>query len=195
MWLNRSNKIKISKKLINNQIDRLEENDIDDMIWLNKTRSIIINSFGENSSEASFINSFHFKKRGSPYWGEPEISAIPGAKAQVKRFLTECLETIDSHRSIKQVSVNQNILQKMSDTAVWSLISVALVGLPSMGYMAGNYVSDLKNVELRQELKNLQDSLSKTKLIPQTLWKAPVGSKPAEKELIRDKSAKSNLPR
>lgn len=91
------------------------------MIWLNKTRSIIINSFGESSSEASFINSFHFKKRGSPYWGEPEISAIPGAKAQVKKFLTECLEAIDTHSPVKQKKNNQNILLTMSDTAIWTL--------------------------------------------------------------------------
>lgn len=73
--------------------------------------------------------------------------------------------------------------------------SIALVGLPSMGYMAGNYVSDVKSIELRQELKNLRDSLSKNRSVPQGLRTSSVNSKPKGKEQIGGKSTKSNLPK
>jgi hypothetical protein len=153
--------VKKAIDILKNQKEKLDRpNEFHrDENWVFQTASYIKDFFGDKSTEFSFISQFSFGVLRSNWDSDKDVSRwIADKPIQVKKFLDNCIETLQ-HKGLFQHQ-RQNFLYRLSDTALWTIISIAVPGLISVGLFFGNMYSDRQNIELRQENKLLKDSLT-----------------------------------
>ncbi|GAB2797018.1 hypothetical protein GCM10027275_47990 [Rhabdobacter roseus] len=145
--------------ILKTQKDKLDDFGNENLNWVFQTASYIKDFFGEDSPEFSFISQFSFNVKASS-WDRPEDVRRWLAEKPIvaKRFLDNCIETLEQKGLFKQPK--QNFLNQLSETALWTLIPLIGTGLLSIGLFFGNLYSDKQNIELRQENKLLKDSLN-----------------------------------
>lgn len=125
--------------------------------WVFQTASYIKDFFGDKSTEYSFIAQFHFYVKSTSWDSDKDVSRWLSEKpVEAKKYLDNCIETLQ-HKGLVH---KPNFLQRFSDNALWASISIILPMIWGFGFLIGQYTSDVKNFELRQENKSLKDSLS-----------------------------------
>ncbi len=129
-----------------------------DKRWVIQTQDYIKYFFGENSPQYDYIRNtaFDYYK----YTNESDkdiIERIQRTKIIYIRFLEDCIEIIENKGIINQ---NHNFLERINNQTLITVILFLISGLLYVGYLFGVSTTDSKNVELRQENKQLQDSLS-----------------------------------
>jgi hypothetical protein len=149
-------------EILKRQRDKLDDKNLpNDDTWVFQTASFVKDFFGEDSTEYNWISQFEFRTLVSSYWSdEQRRAAINDKPRQAKQFLNDCIDTIKIKGPYKPPKTN--FLNAISDTALWTLIPLIGTILFSSGFFIGQYSTDLKNIELRQDLKHLKDSLSAT---------------------------------
>jgi hypothetical protein len=134
-------------------------NILKDETWVFQTASYIKDFFGENSSEYTFISKFEFKAYYTNYGSEQDAVRELNAKTpKAKKYLENCIETISNKGLYKQPKTN--FLNRISETALWTIISISFTGLIYVGFFFGNLYSDKQNIELKTENEKLKDSIS-----------------------------------
>lgn len=143
--------------ILNRQRDRAEKqthphNDT----WVVQTTEHIKDFFGENSMQYSYIKDFRFF--AVPTNGLTEKQIKPGLENNKKSavyFLNACIETINDKGLYKPPK--KNFLASLSDTWLSVIFVTVIPSLFFVGIWVGEYRSDVKNIELRQELKEIRD--------------------------------------
>jgi len=120
--------VKKAIDILKSQKEKLEDFDNKNQNWVFQTASYIKDFFGENSTEFSFISQFHFHVVSSN-WDSPEDVRrwLAEKPIEAKPFLDNCVETLQHKGLFKQPK--QNFLNRLSDTALWTIISIAIPGL------------------------------------------------------------------
>lgn len=131
--------------------------------WKSYTRDIITNFIGPNSK---FL--VHYTGALSYFTNEQFFERD---KLRSREIITQCIRYIEMNGAYKDP--NSNFVSRMSETALWSILSVGVTGLLSAGFYFGNLSSDKQNIELRQEVKVLKDSLSLLRLSIKSANKIP----------------------
>jgi hypothetical protein len=126
--------------------------------WKVQTASHIKDFFGESSDEYAHISQFSFSVLGhagmsSDQW-KMELNMN---KRRISQFLDSCIETINDKGLYKPHK--GNFLASLSDTWLSVIFVTVIPSLFLAGIWVGEYRSDVKNIELRQELKSVRDSL------------------------------------
>ncbi len=136
-----------------------DQNILKDETWVFQTASYIKDFFGENSTEYSFISKFEFKVYFTNYQSEQAaVIELNSKTPKAKKYLENCIETISNKGLYKHPKTN--FLTRISETALWTMISVSFVGLLTVGSLFGNWYSNTQNVELKLYNKKLEDSIS-----------------------------------
>jgi len=156
-------RLKKAIEILKGQKDKLQSFENQNQNWVFQTASYIKDFFGENSTEFSFISQFRFEVVSSNWDSSEDIRRWLAEKpVEAKHFLDNCIETLQQKGLFKLPG--QNFLSRLTETALWTIISIAVPGLISIGLFFGNMYSDKQNIELRQENKSLKDSLSILKI-------------------------------
>jgi len=147
-------------ELLTKQRNKLTDQSIyKDETWVFQTASYIKDFFGEHSPEYSFIGQFTFTVYGhTGMSNEMWRRELDGKKRKAVKFIDDCIETIQYKGVYKPPK--SNFLQNVSSNALWTIFSISVPGLLSVGFLFGQFITDTKNIELRQQVKQLQDSLS-----------------------------------
>jgi len=147
-------------KILQNRIESLNDSNIrKDDTWVSLTTSYIEIFFGTNSSEYKTIVNFKFTIPFDKY--ESEISVKNKRENNIKitkQFLENCIELISNKGFHKPTKTN--FLTRISETALWAMISISFVGLLTVGSLFGNWYSNTQNVELKLYNNKLKDSIS-----------------------------------
>ena len=134
-------------------------NFLKDENWVFQTASYIKDFFGENSTEYFFISKFQFSAYYSNLDSKQDaIGRLNAQTPKAKKYLENCIETISNKGLYKQPKTN--FLNRISDTALWTIISISFTGLIYVGFFFGNLYSDKQNIEIKKENENLKDSIS-----------------------------------
>jgi hypothetical protein len=153
-------------KMLSRQLAKLEDKDfIADEKWIIHTQDYIKYFFGDDSPQYDYIKKFTFYI--SYYVNTPD-DKIKAEKERVrnnaKQFIRDCSEIIEFKGIINQ---NHNFLERINNQTLIPVIITIISGILFIGYLFGISTTDSKNVELRQEIKEmkqynkiLKDSLS-----------------------------------
>lgn len=140
-------------KLLKQQIEKINnDNTHKDFLLVIQIKTYIQLLFGEKSDQFNYINSFSF-----PYYvenKEPDKTTskyLEMSKNSLIKFLTNCIEILQA----KGVEKNGNILTNVGNSTIIGVITFLIPSLLSVGYLFGVSTTDSKNVELRQENKQL----------------------------------------
>jgi hypothetical protein len=147
-------------EILQKQIHKLDDARVHkDENWVYQTASYIKDFFGESSTEYTFICNFSFKVLASNY-DDPKVInyELASKPKKAKKYLENCIETISNKGLYKQPKTN--FLNRISDTALWTIISISFTGLIYVGFFFGNLYSDKQNIEIKTENEKLKDSLS-----------------------------------
>ena len=160
--------IKKATEILLNQKKKLTTENLRQDTWLTQTSSFIKDFFGDTSNEYIFIKDFKFySKTFDSMSAEYDTNAhINRNSREASQFIGNCIDTLN-HKGLYKAP-KQNFLTRLSETALWTTLSVGVTGLISIGLFFGNMSSDKQNIELRQENKLLKGSLSifRTSTIP-----------------------------
>lgn len=153
-------KVKEAIGILLRQKQKLATENLRQGTWLIQTSSLIKDFFGDTANEYNFIKDFEFYSNtmdimSAEYDTNAHINKNSKAASQ---FIDNCIETLN-HKGIYKAP-KQNSLTKISETALWTIIGIAVPGLISIGIFFGNMYSDKQNIELRQDNKLLKDSLT-----------------------------------
>lgn len=155
--------------ILNQQIEKLNDEKYEkDERWVVQTLTYMNRFFGENSPQSIYTKGFKF-------YGFVPLPCTPESIEndrierinEAKRFLQDCIEIIKNNGvEIK----NHNFLEKFSNQALIPVIVSIIGGLLYVGYLFGTSTTDSKNIEIKQENKQLikeneilKDSLSAIK--------------------------------
>jgi hypothetical protein len=83
---------------------------------------------------------------------------VNGYKLQFTNILQSSIEKI-KHTGLIDTG-SRNILYRIDDKWLIPIFSLAITGIFGMSSLWGKYLSDTQNIELRMQVKKLQDSLS-----------------------------------
>lgn len=153
-------------KRLQSHIDLLKTIKVDD-VWVGQARSMVKDYLGEDSSEYDFIKKYKlgYSITFDSSW---EQYFIKKNKEDCTRFLQGCIEKISINGLHKSPKVN--FLQRLNNGQAIGLIvtiSIFLLGGAILGGKEwGQRNSDVQNIELRQEIKELNqktDDLLKQK--------------------------------
>lgn len=152
--------IKKATDILLRQKEKLTTENLRQGTWLIQTSSIIKDFFGDTSDEYNFIKDFKFYSNtmdimSAEYDTNAHISKNSKAASQ---FIDNCIETLNHKGLFKAPKTNS--LTQISETALWTIISITVPGLISIGIFFGNMYSDKQNIELRVENKLLKDSVT-----------------------------------
>ena len=155
--------MKVSKaiKILEFQKEKLETiESLNDRTWEIQTRSYLINFFSENSPEVNFLSKDKFFVSQYNNYGIKSASEIKrDTNDQIKiakDFIDNCIKTLQDRNKLYKPP---NFLTRLTDTAIWTTITIAVPGLLLVGSLFGKYLSDTQNFELKQQVKTLKDSL------------------------------------
>lgn len=130
-----------------------------DETWIFQTASFIKDFFGEKSVEFDMISNFNFDKYIISMWLlDPNHQNVLKIINTAKNILDSCIETLQ----VKGLYKPTNFLTTLSDTALWTIIPFVVIAVFSGGLLVGQYFSDIKNIELRQQLQKCNDNSSIT---------------------------------
>ncbi|AUD02917.1 hypothetical protein [Spirosoma pollinicola] len=153
-------------ELLNVQLKELDNITTRDngRIWEHFTVEVIKKYLGEKSTFLQpFNSSYNFFQ--DKYSLSTDIS-------RAKEVIRKCIQYIELNgvqelpKTIEFVQPEppqSNFINRISDTALWTIIGVGIPGLISIGIFFGNMYSDKQNFELRQENRMMKDSLSSFK--------------------------------
>lgn len=158
-------KIKKAKELLRNQLEKLNKTYNHNDHWIIQTASTIERIFGRDSNEYKRFYTFRFSIPYIPNEGKSSRELRYEANiSDVRLLLLNCIETVDLVLQDSESGQRKNFLSHVDP---WQLIgyifSCALVVFAA-GHYTGKYASDLQNVELKQQVKVLSDSLSSVRL-------------------------------
>lgn len=145
-------------QILTRQRDKLDDPKVpNDDAWIFQTADYIRQFFGDNSQQFSYISQFKF----GVWYKTSDSSDVIKARLdqnlrEVKQFLDNCIEAINDTGLYKPPTTN--FLNKLSDTALWTIIPFVVTVTFSAGLLVGKYFSDTQNIELKQELKKCQDN-------------------------------------
>jgi hypothetical protein len=149
-------------EILTKQRDKIDDiNYPNDETWVYQTAEYIRQFFGENSTQFSYINRFSFSVLATNYDSKEAVRQWMAQKPRdAKQFLNNCIEDLKHTGLYKKPSVN--ILSKLSDTALWTIIPFTLTTVFTGGFLLGQYLTDIKNIELRQELTKCKNASPNT---------------------------------
>ena len=154
--------LKIQIEKLDNPKIRKDEN------WIFQTASYIKDFFGKESAEYSFISNFNFKVPFNQYDNKSfPIEQLNLKILKSRQYLENCIETIKVKGLYKHPK--PNFISRISETALWAIISISIPGLLTIGGLFGNMISENKNVELKIENKKLKDSILTLKNLSQPI--------------------------
>ena len=122
-------------------------------VWKTHMKSYIKTFFGEHSPQFKYISDYQFWYN----YNQPEAET----KANIpimSLFVETCIDTITNIGLYKPPK--QNFLSRISDGLLAAIIGIAVPALFIGGTLWGKYLSDVQNIELKQENKQLMDKLS-----------------------------------
>lgn len=156
-------KVRKAITILEKQKSKIEDtNHYNDDNWVFQTAAYIKDFFGEKSPQFSFIKQFHFYVMSASWESEKGINQRLSEKPDdAKKFLDNCIETLQLKGIYKEPG--KNFLYRISDTALWAIIGLAIPGFISIGVFFGNMHADTQNIELRQKNELLKDSLTQIK--------------------------------
>lgn len=151
--------------LLEKHITKLDQIEVDE-VWVTQTASLVNDFLGENSDEYRHIKSY------KPKWTVIDYDSNAQLKKQNKseciRFVQGCIEAINIkgvYRKPKDnflLRLNNWQAAAISATVLLAVLTAAVIG----GIDWGKRISDTQNIELRQEIKALNqktDDLQKQK--------------------------------
>jgi hypothetical protein len=146
-------------QILESQIEKLDNPKIrKDENWIFQTASYIKDFFGKDSAEYTFISNFNFKIPFNHYDSKTfPLEQLNLEILKSRQYLENCIETINVKGLYKHPKTN--ILNRISETALWSIITVLAPIIFFSGYYFGNLYSNTQNIELKIENKTLKDSL------------------------------------
>lgn len=152
-----------AKELLQKQLEKLDKTYNHSDHWIIQTASTIERVFGRESNEYKRFYTFRFAIHYYPNEGKSSRELRYEANiSDVRLLLMNCIETVDL-----AIQDSENRKNFLSNVDPWQLIgyifSCALVVFAA-GHYTGKYASDLQNVDLKQEVKALSDSLSSVRL-------------------------------
>lgn len=146
-------------QILEKQRIKLENNEFyaDDK-WVIQTQDYIGYFFGKDSAQFQYIKnfSFHYFTIG----GESKEKIryeLDNIRKNAIQFMYDCIEIINDKGIVNQ---NHNFLERINNQTIITIILFLVSGLLYIGYLFGISTTDSKNIELRQENKQLKDSLS-----------------------------------
>ena len=150
-------------ELLNVQLKELDNITTRDngRIWEHFTVEVIKKYLGEKST---FLQSFN-----SSYNFFQDKYSLSSDRSRAKEVIRKCIQYIElngvqelpKNIELKQLEPpKSNFINRISDTALWTIIGVGIPSLISVGIFFGNMYSDKQNFELRQENRMIKDSLS-----------------------------------
>lgn len=147
-------------KILLVQRDKLLDKKIyKDENWVFQTASYIKDFFGEHSPEYKFIGTYTFTALAHNQMSKEEKQLLFKDKEnKAVIFLNNCIETIQNKGLFKPPK--KNFLQRIGNSAVWTIIGILVPALFSVGFLIGQYFTDTKNIDLKTQVKQLQDSLN-----------------------------------
>ena len=149
--MNRKNAARILKTQIE-KIDNIHHSE--HRLFLDQTKTYIVSFFSKDSHEYDYIKHFYFSDFSVITKGSTRKSnTIDDLKNELKKFLTNCIETINNIDLYKPPI--DNWFSKLPD---W-LMSLILTTLFGLGIVIGNVTSDKQNFKLRQDNKELRSLL------------------------------------
>ncbi len=148
--MRKSRRIEILKQ----QIEKLNDEKYEkDEKWTIQTLTYINRFFGENSPQSKYIKEFKFQGYIEyPYTKEDQEKDKIKQINDAKRFLHDCIEVINNDVAVLK---KHNFLERFGNNVVIPIITAAIPGLLTVGYIFGVSTTDSKNIELRQENKAL----------------------------------------
>jgi hypothetical protein len=153
--------MKLSKavEILLGQKAKLKTENLRQDTWKTQTASYIEGFFGEKSNEYTFIERFEFYSKTFD-----SMSASYDTDYHIKQntrtasdFIDNCVDTLKTKGLYR--APKQNFIAQLSETAIWAIVGLGIPGLLSVGFFFGNLFSDKQNIELRQENRNVRDSL------------------------------------
>lgn len=151
--------VKKATKILLSQKKKLTTENLRQDTWRTQTSSLIKDFFGDTSNEYLFIKGFEFySKTFDSMSAEYNTNAhINKNSKAASHFIDNCIETLTHKGLYKQPK--PNLISRLSETALWTILGVGVSGLISIGFFFGNLYSDKQNIQLQQENKSLKDSL------------------------------------
>ncbi|HMK17831.1 MAG TPA: hypothetical protein VK492_06530 [Chitinophagaceae bacterium] len=149
-------------QVLNNQKAKLNSISTDNCtVWQTQTKSYIKSFFGESSPEYHYIDNFQFFYHVGDNWRGEMNRNIPVASL----FIDNCIETIDNNGLYKPPKPNW--LTHVDNRWLVGIAAGLLAGIFFLGRFVGSTESDIKNIELRNEIKDLKKSnVSPTLIVP-----------------------------
>jgi len=146
-------------RMLNRQISKLEDNNfLPDEKFVIHTQDYIMYFFGAESLQFQYISRYNnYFRPDHKYSDEKNKENLERTKNDVKQFIRDCIETVEYKGVISQ---NHNFLERINNQTLIPVIITIISGLLFIGYLFGISTTDSKNIELRQENKQLKDSLS-----------------------------------
>lgn len=131
------------------QREKLSDTKFNADVWLSQTKGYAKQFFGENSEQFKFLNDFSFNVFVRTITADKSLkeNMLQAKKGSAKQFIDDCIEYLqynDLHKPPKT-----NFIHNLSDTALWTIITISLSTVFGGGVLVGQYSTDTKNIELR----------------------------------------------
>lgn len=135
--------------------------------WRSQTVSFYSDYFGVNSQEYGYLNAASANTLYlEGYAVDQERDRFIGT---IKSKVKQDIDTLRIKGLPKQPEIPKiNFLYRINDSVLVSIIIFVITALLGVGSLWGKYLSDTQNIELKQEVKFLKDSIAIFKIpIPQ----------------------------
>ena len=149
-------------EILERQKAKLPVDRLDQQNWINETATYLTSFLGPNHDQTKRVRGFTFKQsvkgHDSGFWGYQENANYdPNDKQDIaKSIIDSCIGILKTTNKLYK-EPKTNFLSTLSKEFIWTII-VALLGL---GWLVGQYITDVKNFDIRQENKILKDSIDK----------------------------------
>ena len=132
--------------------------------WPRITSSIVCKVLEPKSDEHYRVEQMSNVHFSAHYHGGNIATAGHLARTDIINRLTHALEQIKVHGPYNPP--RPNFLSTVSDGAIWTTIGIAVPAIFFAGHIVGKYSSDMEKVELRQEVRHLNERLSAPAVAP-----------------------------
>jgi hypothetical protein len=146
--------------LHNQQVSLILVNENNCEAWRSETASYVIKFFGKDSPQYEYISKVSFTSISSL---SPTQSQINESILSYKAFLDKCITAIHNIGLYK--TPKKNILSGLGDGIVIPILLASLGGMWWIGDFTGNQKAEIKNSDLKQNIRDLNktiDSLGDT---------------------------------
>lgn len=153
-----------AKKLLLQQKEKLQSTSNHNDTWVFHTASIIAEAFGKDSPEYNYIGQFQFGVSVSNFESNESIrDRIKEKERRINSFLDNCISSVE-FKGVKKPD-RANFLGNLKTYELIAYLATAGAGILSAGIFIGNYASRVDAEQIRQELKEVRDSLLLSKSV------------------------------